>query len=920
MDTEQLKAYALAVDDVLASLETDGDGLSTTEAQSRLERHGANRLPTGRKKNPVLKFLHHFHDMLIYVLLAAAVGTALLGHWIDTWIILAVVVINGVVGYLQEGKAEKAIDAVRSMLSVSNRVLRDGEKITVDAEELVPGDIVLLSSGDRVPADLRILQLHELRVNEASLTGESETVAKSSDPVDEDAALGDRSCMAYSGTIVSSGTATAVVVSTGEQTEIGRINRMLSDVETLTTPLLRQVNRFGIALSIIIVGLATLVFALGFFLARMPLDELFLAVVGIAVAAIPEGLPAVMSIILAIGVRRMAGRHAIIRRLPGVETLGSVAVICTDKTGTLTRSEMTVTRVVLSDRTYKVEGAGYAPDGRITGSDGDQPIDLETAPGLTELLTAGVLCNEARIYRDAEDTADENNNSDRDDQWRVDGNPTEGALLTLAAKAGLDPAGISRQWSRIDSIPFESDHKFMATLNDGEPGRRIFLKGAPEAVLQRCAKRRTSDGETEDIDADWWRRRAEELAGEGFRLLAVAAAECNSSDGDNLSFERVERGFTLLGFTAITDPPRPEAIEAVAECRRAGIQVKMITGDHALTARAIAQQMRLGENDRVMTGPEIERASDDELFKLVDDVDVYARVSPEHKLRLVTALQKRGHITAMTGDGVNDAPALKKADIGIAMGIKGTEAAKEAAEMVLADDNFASIAHAVEEGRTVYDNLKKSLLFMLPTNGGEALIIIIAIALGLVIPITPAQVLWVNMVTAVTLALALAFEPMERDVMQRPPRRSDEPLVPPALLARIGYVSLLLMAGSLGLFTWYRSADVSREYARTVAVNTLIVGEIFYLFNSRYMRDRSLSLRGLRATPQVWGAVVVVLLLQIPFTYLPAMQTLFGTAALQPVDWLRMAGVGLALFLIVETEKALTRRWAAAQRSRVSPE
>ncbi len=900
MDTQRQNAHAHAAAQVLDALETSRDGLSAAQAASRLEQHGANRLPSGKQKNPILKFLSHFNDVLIYVLLAAALGTALLGHWIDTWIILAVVLINGFVGYLQEGKAEKAIDAVRNMLSVSNRVLRGGEKQTIDAEELVPGDIVLLSSGDRVPADLRILEVHELRVNEASLTGESETVAKNSEPVDQEAALGDRSCMAYSGTIVSSGTATAVVVSTGEETEIGRINRMLTDVETLTTPLLQQVNRFGITLSIVIVGLTAAVFALGFFLARMPIDELFLAVVGIAVAAIPEGLPAVMSIILAIGVRRMAGRNAIIRRLPGVETLGSVSVICTDKTGTLTRSEMTVTKVVLADQTYAVEGAGYAPEGRITVADGNQEVDLEAAPGLTELLTAATLCNEARIYRD-----DDGNNGG---QWRVDGNPTEGALISLAAKAGLDQAEIESQWPRIDAIPFESDHKFMATLNQGESGRSVFLKGSPEAVVQRCAQRRDSAGDGGTLDADWWREQAEELAAEGFRLLAVAVKEPDDSAADELSFEQVEDGFTLLGFTAIMDPPRPEAVEAVAECRAAGIQVKMITGDHALTARAIAQKMGFGENDRVMSGPEIEKASDDELLELVDDIDVYARVSPEHKLRLVTALQKRGHITAMTGDGVNDAPALKKADIGIAMGIKGTEAAKEAAEMVLADDNFASIAHAVEEGRTVYDNLKKSLLFMLPTNGGEALIIIIAIALGLVIPITPAQVLWVNMVTAVTLALALAFEPMERDVMQRPPRRSDEPLVPLALLARIGYVSLLLMAGSLGMFIWYRALDESVEFARSIAVNTLIVGEIFYLFNSRYMRDRSLSLRGLRATPQVWGAAAVVLLLQMPFTYLPAMQSLFGTEALGLLDWLRMAAVGLAVFLIVEAEKALTRR------------
>jgi magnesium-transporting ATPase (P-type) len=891
MNTENLTPHASGVEEVLKALDANRDGLTGDEAKKRLEEHGANLLPSGKKKNPLLRFLAHFHDVLIYVLILAAIGTAFLGHWIDTWIIAAVVLINGIVGYLQEGKAEKAIDAVKNMLSVSNRLLRDGEKITVEAEKLVPGDIVLLSSGDRVPADLRILQTHELRVNEASLTGESESVHKKSDPVDEDAPLGDRSCMAWSGTIVASGTATAVVVSTGADTEIGRINQMLTDVETLTTPLLRQVNRFGLYLSGIIVAVALSIFGTGFLLADMALDELFLSVVGIAVAAIPEGLPAVMSIILAIGVRRMADRKAIIRRLPGVETLGSVSVICTDKTGTLTKSEMTVTRLVFSNGAVEVDGAGYAPEGDLQ-QDG-KAFTAADHSGAEELVRAGMLCNEASLVEE-------------EGTWRIEGNPTEGALLTLAGKAGMDIGRTEKEWKRIDSIPFESDHKFMATLNEGEGKRMIFLKGAPEAVLERCSRQASIDGDTGELDREFWSDRAEELAGEGFRLLAIASGD--AGDRDELTMNQVEGELTFLGLTAIIDPPRPEAIEAVKKCREAGIRVKMITGDHALTAGAIARKMGIASSDgQVMTGPEIEKTSDDELAELVEDIDVYARVSPEHKLRLVTALQKKGHITAMTGDGVNDAPALKKADIGIAMGIKGTEAAKEAAEMVLADDNFASIAHAVEEGRTVYDNLKKSLLFMLPTNGGEALIIIIAIVLGLVIPITPAQVLWVNMVTAVTLALALAFEPMERDVMKRTPRRAGEPLVSFGMLARIGYVSLLLMAGSLGMFAWYRAGGADVEYARTIAVNTLIIGEIFYLFNSRYMHERSLSLRGLRATPQVWGLSLAVLVIQMPFTYLPLMQNLFGTRGISVVDWARMFAVGAVLFLVVEMEKGFVR-------------
>jgi len=896
MDKNIEKPYSYDAEHVIDALQAGHDGLSDEEARRRLEQFGYNRLPEGKRKNVLLRFLAHFHDVLIYVLLVSGVGTALLGHWIDTWIILGVVIINAFVGFIQEGKAEKAIESVRGMLSVSSRVSRGGKKITIPAEDLVPGDMVLLSSGDRVPADLRLIKIHELQVNEASLTGEAEPVFKGTEKVDADAALGDRTCMAFSGTIVTSGTATAVVVFTGEATEIGKINRMLSEVETVTTPLLRQVNRFGLYLSMIILLIAGAVFAYGSLLTDMPLNELFLSVVAIAVAAIPEGLPAVISIILAIGVKRMAGRNAIIRNLPGVETLGSVNVICTDKTGTLTRSEMTVTRTVVSEMTYMIEGTGYAPEGSISAE--DRGFDPGSDPVLSRFVLAASVCNEARLVNE-------------EATWRIEGNPTEGALLVLAHKAGLDPEKASREWGRLDAIPFESDHKFMATLNESVNERRVFLKGAPEAVLGRCEKEMDREGKAIDLDRGQWERAQDDLAGQGFRILAVAEKEPDKSTGDDLTLEDVEGGFTLLGLAAIMDPPRPEAKEAVEECKRAGIRVKMITGDHSMTAAAIAGQMGIGTEGRVITGPEIEKVTDEELARLAEEIDIFARVSPEHKLRLVTALQERGFITAMTGDGVNDAPALKKADIGIAMGLKGTEAAKEAAEMVLADDNFASIVHAVKEGRTVYDNLKKTLLFMLPTNGGEALLIIVAVALGMVAPITPAQVLWVNMVTAVTLALSLAFEPMETDVMDRPPRPAGEPLVRVSMLLRISYVSLLLMGCSLGMFTWYRSAGATPELARTIAVNTLIIGEIFYLFNSRYIIERSLSFRGLRATPQVWAAVSAVLILQLPFTYLPVMQDLFGTEGLSLLDWSRMFALGAVVFLLVEAEKAIARKRAA---------
>ncbi len=688
----------MSPEEVLEALSSGPEGLSEEEARKRLDEFGPNRIPEPKKQNVLLRFFKHFHDVLIYVLLISAIATALLGHWIDTWIILAVVILHSFVGFVQEGRAEKAIEAVRRMLSVSSSVSRDGKKRQIPAEELVPGDIVLLSSGDKIPADLRLIRIHELQVNEASLTGESDTVSKTTETVKAEAALGDRTCMAYSGTIVVSGTARAIVISTGENTEIGKINRMLAEVEPLATPLLRKVNSFGIKLSIFILAMAGAVFLYGSLVMGMPFNEIFLFVVAIAVAAIPEGLPAVISIILAIGVRRMAGRNAIIRRLPGVETLGSVTVICTDKTGTLTKSEMTVSKVVIGNGLIEIDGAGYGPEGKIRRAGEEMDGGRDTA--LSRLVLAASLGNGSRILK-------------KDGSWVSEGNPTEGSLLTLALKAGLDPEEASRQWQRLDTIPFESEHKFMATLNHSGEEKRIFLEGAPESVIARCSAEMDQEGKTRELDAERWASVQEDLAGEGFRLLAIADKDAPDDLGDDLDMDDVKEDFTLLGVAAIMDPPRPEAIDAVEECHRAGIRVKMITGDHLLTATVIAKQMGIGNSDRVMTGPEIEDASDEELGNLLQDTDIFARVSPEHKLRIVSSLQERGHITAMTGDGVNDAPALKKADIGIAMGIKGTEAAKEASEMVLTDDNFASIVHAVEEGRTVYDNLKKTLIFML---------------------------------------------------------------------------------------------------------------------------------------------------------------------------------------------------------------
>ncbi len=884
--------HHLDAEQVLRALDTTSGGLSTEEAARRLTVHGPNRLRPPRQRGPVLRFLLQFHNVLIYVLLASAAITAMLGHVVDTSVILGVTLINAIVGFVQEGKAESALAAIRQMLSLHAMVLRDGQRREIAAEELVPGDWVLLQPGDKVPADLRLIDIKNLRIQEAVLTGEAEAVEKAVAPVSADAAIGDRANMAYSGTLVSYGQGIGLVVATGEQTEIGRISALLEQVEEIATPLLRQMAQFGRWLSAAIVLAAGATFAAGVFWRGLPPDAMFMAAVALAVAAIPEGLPAIMTIILAIGVQRMAGRNAIVRRLPAVETLGAVTVICSDKTGTLTRNEMTVQQVVTADRVFEVSGAGYAPIGGFSVN--SVPILPEQAADLQMIARAARLCNDAVLR-------------EQDGEWRVEGDPTEGALLTLTHKTGLDPVAEQERFHRVDSIPFESEHRFMATLHHDHHGHGvIYIKGAPERVRAMCANEQGAEG-PQPLRLNYWQRRVEELAAAGQRVLAVAFRPTSETRCE-LTFEDVEDGLILLGLLGISDPPREEAIRAVRQTQQAGIRVKMITGDHGVTARAIAARLGIGDGKKVLTGLELEALDDEALRAVVLEIDVYARASPEHKLRLVAALQANRQVVAMTGDGVNDAPALKRADIGVAMGMNGTEAAKEAADMVLADDNFVSIAHAVEEGRTVYDNLRKALLFLLPTNGAQALVIVAAILLGIALPITPVQILWVNMVTAVTLSLALAFEPAEANTMRRPPRDPGEPLLSGIMLWRIGVVSVLLVIAPLGLFLWEAANGRPTAEARTLAVNALVMGEIFYLFNSRYIYGSVLSREGLLGSRPVLGTIGLMLLLQLAFTYLPPMQQLMGTTAISAADWGIVTLAGLALLLLVELEKAVWRR------------
>ena len=892
--TTPMNWHAADTSAVLAAFGTDAAlGLTSAGAAARLEEHGPNQLPAAPGDTLLKRFLLQFHNVLIYILLAAAAGTALLGEWIDTGVIFGVVLINALIGVIQEGKAEKALESIRAMLSPKAMVRRDGHKLTLDAILLVPGDIVLLKAGDRVPADLRLLENHSLRVDEALLTGESVPVGKITAPVAENADLGDRFSLAFSGTLVTYGRGTGVVTATGSATEIGKVSGLLSEVQSVTTPLIRQMDQFGRWLSIAIIAVAAGTFAFGHFVRGFDPSDMFMAAVSLAVAAIPEGLPAIMTITLAIGVQRMARRNAIIRRLPAVETLGSVTIICSDKTGTLTKNEMTVQTVVTADDTYRVDGAGYVPEGAFFI--GDEKIEPQNAhPVLAELLRAAVLCNESSLR-------------EKSGRWTLEGEPTEGSLVALGMKAGLDPRHLHNAHPRVAAIPFDSAHKFMATLHRDETGAFIVMKGAPEAVLAACATQRTRTGDA-PVDQLAWGTLMHETAQLGQRLLAVAVRPADQNQ-TTLVPEDVRSGLTLLGVTGMIDPPRDEAITAVAECRSAGIRVKMITGDHAVTARTIGKTLGIGDGTEALSGQEVETISDADLPARAGQIDIFARATPEHKLRLVTALQAAGHVVAMTGDGVNDAPALKRADVGVAMGLKGTEAAKEAAAMVLADDNFASIAHAVEEGRAVYDNLKKAILFILPTNGAQGLTIVAAVLLGVTLPLTPVQVLWVNMVISVTLALSLAFEPPEPGLMKRPPRNPRTPLLTPLLLWRIFFVSLLLVGGTFGHYLLIESRPgATIELARTAAINTLVIGQLFYLFNSRYILAPSWNWRGLFGSRPVLLAAAILLVLQALFTYAPPLQTLFHTVPLSPADWLRIFAFGLFVFLAVEIEKTILRR------------
>ena len=882
------KWFAIEADHVLERLESDGQaGLLMEEATARLQEFGPNALPTHKKESLIIKFLRHFHDILIYILFAAAIVTLVLGHYADTIVIALVAVVNACIGFFQEHKAEKALDDIKALLSLKANVIRSGTRQEIDATDVTLGDLVLLEPGDKIPADLRLLRANNLKIEESALTGEAVPSEKQTKALDADVQLGDRSNMAFSGTTVSAGTGAGMVVAIGLETEIGHISQMITQVDVISTPLIRQLEQFGKTVATVIIGVSVAVFLFGHFFRSYEATELLLATIGLAIAAIPEGLPAILSIILAIGVQNMARRKAIVRTLPSVETLGSVSVICSDKTGTLTKNEMTVKSLVLCEASYAVSGTGYAPTGHIERN--GNVIDVAETPLLVELTNCFHLCNDSVLQELPDGT------------WNIKGDPTEGALQTLFRKtkqSDLDK-------SRIATLPFDSEYKYMATLVDDADRRVLFIKGAPDRLLSMANQEQGTAG-GRPLDHAYWESAMSELAAKGQRLLG-AAIKVVDKDMDSIDHADLEEGLVFLGLAGIMDPPRDEVVAAITSCKKAGIRVKMITGDHVETAKAIGLELGIGDGVNALTGRELDEMTDEQLEVAVRKHDIFARTSPEHKLKLVKALQNAGLICAMTGDGVNDAPALKMANVGVAMGIKGTEVTKDSAEIVLADDNFNTIVAAVEEGRRVYDNLKKTILFILPTNGAESFLIIASILFGTMLPLTPVQILWVNMVTSVTISLALAFEKAEPEAMERPPRGADEKILNGYFIWRILFVSVLIGGLTLIMNLIMVNRGWSTDLVRTITVQSIVLSQMFHLFNSRTIRQSAFAVNPF-SNKMVLVVCGLLVFLQLSVTYLPFMNSIFDTVPLAPQYWLFPILLGLVVFLVVEGEKALMRQ------------
>lgn len=873
--------YYQQISEVLSRLTSTSEGLSSAEAERRRTLHGENIIEAKSSYSLLRRFLSQFNNILIYILLASAVVTGLMQHWVDMSVILAVTLTNALIGFIQESKSENALAAIRQLLSPQANVLRDGKPIVIDAKLLVPGDIVMLAAGDKVPADLRLLSANSLRLQESILTGESLDVRKSTHIVSEDTPLGNRSCIAYSGTLVTAGQGKGIVIAIGADTEIGHISAILGQVKTPRTSLALKLQKFSRVLAFGIIGLAAFIFLFGIYIRNLPAEEMFMVVIGIAVASIPEGLPAVISITLALGVRAMAKRNAIVRHLPIIESLGNVTVICTDKTGTLTRNELAVSHVITGNHSFLVSGVGYIPEGKFFLD--DKEICITDYAASHEMLHGAALNNDATICL-------------KENVWELNGDPTEGALMALALKAGHQRELLQTEYPRQDIIPFSAEQRYMATLHQGKDNQIIYVKGAPERLFPMCSHQLDEEGNIIKSNIGYWENATADLAKRGERVLAIARKHITSSKQWQKS---AESELVLLGLFGITDQPREEAKPAIKECYNAGIDVKMITGDHNLTAAAIGAKIGIKNSDKVLTGGELDKLTDEALSKIVNEVNIYARMHPEHKLRLVRALQNNGQIVAMTGDGVNDAPALKMANIGISMGKQGTEVAKEASSIVLADDNFASIVHAIDEGRNIYKNIKRTIQFMLVTDMAEGATLVMAMALGLTLPITPLQILWVNMVTAITLSLAFAFAPHDITVMHQTPLPIKTPLFTRKEVGGFLVHIVLIASGTLGLFLYenHQSGDIA--VARTIAVNTLVWFQIYYIwaiFPQRTTHNISWQKHWLPAISSTIG----VLLFQFIFTYFPLMQSVFATTALSLGAWLEIIIFTLSILAVLK--------------------
>ena len=891
-DVAPRRAYQQTVDAVLAQNKSHANGLSAAEAAERLKTFGPNALPEKKGKPAWLRFLAHFNDVLIFVLLAAAALTAVMGHWVDTLVILGVTVINALIGHIQESNAEKSLQGIRNMLSSDARVQRSGKHETIPTRDLVPGDIVILRAGDRVPADMRLIESHNLRVEEAILTGESTVVDKTTDALEGELPLGDRTNMLFSGTTISAGGGVGVVTATGQETELGHINQMMAGIEKHRTPLLVQMDKLGKAIFVIILAMMAALFVFSLALRDIPLGELLLSLISLAVAAVPEGLPAIISIILSLGVQAMARQRAIIRKLPTVETLGAMTVVCSDKTGTLTMNEMTVKAIITADCCYRVEGDSYEPQGNICLEGSNEPVQIKPGSVLETYLRTIDLCNDSQMIQDERGL------------WGITGGPTEGALKVLAAKARLAPIDARL----VAKIPFDSQYKYMATHQKMGDVEQVLITGAPDVIFALCKQQQARNG-AEAFDRAYWETEMERYARQGLRMVAAAFKPANGEQA--LTHDDLNHGLIFLGIAAMMDPPRPEAIDAIHACQQAGIRVKMITGDHPQTAMSIGQMLGITNSEQAVTGYQLEKMDDAELADAAVKYDIFARTSPEHKLRLVKALQDKGEIVGMTGDGVNDAPALRQAYVGIAMGIKGTEVTKEAADMVLTDDNFATIASAVKEGRRLYDNLKKTILFIMPTNLAQGLLIVIALLAGNIIPLTPVLILWMNMATSATLSFGLAFEAAERNIMKRPPRQTGQHVMDAYAVWRVAFVGTMIAIAAFALEAWLAPRGHSAEFIRTVLLQMLVCAQWVYMINCRNTEGFSLN-RGLLANKGIWLVTGVLFLLQAAIIYLPFMQMLFGTEALPLRYWFVTLAVAAVMFFVVEIEKRLTRRFRKA--------